>query len=391
MELSYGAIRQRQLLDSWIDHLGKVSAKKQPPSLRWLLHLGLYQILFMEKIPNSAAVNTTVELAKKNKLTKLAPVVNGVLRSAIRTNKDGFDLPLPINSAEKIAHQESIPLWLIEKLILWQGVKNAEKIAKAFNQVPTLDIRVNNMRRNKLQLQNIFKEVGIESKFILDCPSGLQISNGSGDIKKLPGFFEGEWFVQDRSSQLACPLLNPQPGDRVLDACAAPGIKTTHLAQLMNDIGELWAVDSSLKRLKRMFENAKRLKSKCLKILHADATLLLKTHPHWEGYFDRILIDAPCSGLGTLSRHPDAKWRVNSKMVEELVLLQKNLLEGLLPLLKSGGKLVYSTCTIHPDENVNQIKNLITSHPELKVLDQKQIWPLGEGYGDGFYIAKINS
>tara|TARA_Y100001968_G_scaffold236134_1_gene219335 strand:- start:396 stop:1733 length:1338 start_codon:yes stop_codon:yes gene_type:complete len=390
-ELSYGAIRYRYFLDCWIDYLGKIPAKKQPPMLRWLLHLGLYQILKMTRIPPAAAINTTVELTKTLHMTKLAPVVNAILRSALRSKKKGLLLPRSNNASVELAKNESIPRWLADELISWKGVEGANKISKAFNSISPIDIRVNKLRADVKNVRESFDSFGIENKLIPGCPYGLEISSGVGEPKKWPGYQEGKWSVQDRSSQLIAPLLGPLPGEKILDACAAPGGKTTHIAELMNNEGKIWSVDRSSRRSKRILENSERLGAKCLQILVADSNDLFPNHPEYKCFFDRVLIDAPCSGLGTLSRHPDARWRINKDTINELIALQSQLLNSLAPLLKNGGKLVYSTCTIHPDENINQIKKFLQLKPEFLLQYEKQIWPGDEFNGDGFYIAVLKN
>ena len=389
-EISYGAIRQRYFLDCWINSLGKVSAEKQPPLLRWLLHVGLYQILKMERIPPAAAINTTVELAKTQHLAKLAPVVNGILRSALRRKENGFQLPKSRNASFELAKNESLPVWLADKLIYWRGIEGAYRIAKAFNTISPIDIRVNKTRADLEEVIEIFDACGIKSQVIPSCPYGLEIQAGVGEPKKWPGYAEGKWSVQDRSSQLIAPLLEALPGEKILDACAAPGGKSTHIAELINNQATIWSVDRSSYRSERILANAERLGTKCLQPLVADSNELLVQHPEWKAYFHRILIDAPCSGLGTLSRHPDARWRINNDSIKELVELQSRLLVSLAPLLKNGGKLVYSTCTIHPDENSNQIKKFLETQSEFLLKYEKQIWPGEEENGDGFYIAVLN-
>ena len=389
-ELSYGAIRQRYYLDCWIDYLGKVPAKKQPPLLRWLLHLGLYQVLKMKRIPPAAAINTTVELAKTHHLKKLAPVVNGILRSALRSKERGLLLPKSNNPSLELARNESLPVWLAEELIAWKGVEHAQQIAKAFNSVSPIDIRVNKLRADLKDVKKLFDSSGIQNQIIPNCPYGLGVRAGEGEPRKWPGYEEGKWSVQDRSSQLIAPSLGPLPGEKILDACAAPGGKSTHIAELMNNEGKVWSVDRSSRRSKKIVANSERLGTKCLQILVADSNELLLKNPGWKGFFDRILIDAPCSGLGTLARHPDARWRMNQDNIQQLVAVQSQLLNSLAPLLKNGGKLVYSTCTIHPEENSHQIKNFLQSKSEFLLEYEKQIWP-GEGdNGDGFYIAVLN-
>ncbi|WP_269613851.1 16S rRNA (cytosine(967)-C(5))-methyltransferase [Prochlorococcus marinus] len=389
-ELSYGAIRQRYFLDHWIDFLGKVPAKKQPPLLRWLLHLGLYQILKMERIPPAAAINTTVELTKNLSLSKLAPVVNGILRSALRSKEKNLQPPKSKKPSLELAKNESIPVWFAEELIAWRGFKDANKIAQAFNSVSPIDIRVNKLRAERKDVKEIFDSFGIKTQLIPGCPYGLEVPAGGGEPKKWPGYEEGKWSVQDRSSQLIAPSLGALPGEKILDACAAPGGKSTHIAELINNEGKIWSVDRSSRRSQKILANSERLGTKCLQLLVADSNELLLKHPEWEGFFDRILIDAPCSGLGTLARHPDARWRMNQDNIQELVSVQSQLLNALAPLLKRGGTLVYSTCTIHPDENFNQIKKFLQLKAEFILVYEKQIWPGEKANGDGFYIAVLN-
>ena len=389
-ELAYGAIRQRRTLDAWLDRLGKVPAEKQPPKLRWLLHVGLYQLLLMERIPDSAAVNTAVELAKTSKgLARLAPVVNGVLRAALRAREAGETLQRPNDLPAQLAQAHSLPDWFTQLLIEWRGAEGAAAVASACNRVPDLDLRVNRLRSSPAQVQQDLAAAGISSEPIVGCPDGLRISGHSGDLRQWPGYAEGHWCVQDCSAQWIAPLLDPQPGDRILDACAAPGGKATHVAELVGDQAEIWAVDRSAGRLKRVAANAARLGLASINALAADAANLLEQRPQWRESFQRILIDAPCSGLGTLARHPDARWRVTPQSIRGLLPQQQALLDGLLPLLAPQGVLVYATCTIHPDENQKQIQALLKRHPSLCLEQESQLWPDQASGGDGFYSAVL--
>jgi len=388
-ELAYGSIRRRRWLDAWLDRLGRVPAHKQPPKLRWLLHLGLYQLFWMERIPPSAAVNTSVELAKSVGLTKLAPVVNGVLRAALRAHQAGETLPMPDDLGERLALQHSLPDWFTTLLLQWRGEAGAEAVATACNRLPGLDLRVNRLRATTQHVAEAFADAGLSTQPIPDCPDGLEVLNHRGDLRSWPGYDQGHWSVQDRSAQWVAPLLNPLPGHRILDACAAPGGKATHLAELIGDQAEIWAVDRSAGRLQRVAANAARLGIAGLQALAADATELCQMRPEWQGCFQRILIDAPCSGLGTLARHPDARWRMTPAAIQQLLPLQQELLKGVLPLLAPAGQLVYATCTIHPAENSQQIEHLVTTCPELQVLSQHQRWPDDANGGDGFYAAVL--
>ena len=386
-ELAYGAIRQRRRLDGWLDRVGRVPAQKQPPKLRWLLHVGLYQLFWMERVPDSAAVNTCVELAKTHGLARLAPVVNGMLRAALRARDQGESPSCPGDAAVQLAFEHSLPDWLAELLLQWRDQEGATAVAAACNQVPPLDLRVNRLRATPAGVAEALAEAGHATAPIPGCPDGLTLLGSSGDLRRWPGYDDGHWCVQDRAAQWVSPLLAAQPGERILDACAAPGGKATHLAELLGGDAEIWAVDRSPGRLKRVAANASRLGVDCLQALAADATDLLRERPHWSGYFQRILIDAPCSGLGTLARHPDARWRVSPASIEELLPLQQALLDGLLPLLAPHGRLVYATCTIHPAENGDQIAAFLERHPQMTLVQEQQRWPDDPQGGDGFYAA----
>ena len=386
-ELAYGAIRQRRRLDGWLDRVGRVPAQKQPPKLRWLLHVGLYQLFWMERVPDSAAVNTCVELAKTHGLARLAPVVNGMLRAALRARDQGESPSCSGDAAVQLAFEHSLPDWLAELLLQWRDQEGATAVAAACNQVPPLDLRVNRLRATPAGVAEALAEAGHATAPIPDCPDGLTLLGSSGDLRRWPGYDDGHWCVQDRAAQWVAPLLEAQPGERILDACAAPGGKATHLAELIGDQGEIWAVDRSPGRLKRVVANAARLGVGSIHALAADAATLLKDRPQWGESFQRILIDAPCSGLGTLARHPDARWRVTPESIRTLLPQQQALLDGLVPLLAPSGMLVYSTCTIHPDENQAQVQLFLNRHTNLHLIKQSQRWPDQVGGGDGFYCA----
>ena len=393
-ELAYGAIRQRRLLDAWLDQLGKVPAERQPPKLRWLLHIGLYQLLASDRVPPSAAVSTTVELAKRGGLARLAPVANGLLRAFLRRREAGDTLPLtPAQSADpalSLGVRHSLPDWLTRELLQWLPPERAEAFGSACNSPPSLDLRVNRLRSSPAAVQAALAGAGVEAIAIEGLPAGLTLKGRSGDLSRLPGFAEGYWCVQDRAAQRIAPLLDPQPGERILDACAAPGGKSTHLAELMGDQGLVLALDRGEARLRRVSRNAERLGLGSIAVQHGDATALAQEQPDLRASFDRILVDAPCSGLGTLARHADARWRIDPSSIDELVLLQRQLLDGLLPLLKPHGRLVYATCTVHPRENGQLIDAVLADHPELQLQQSWQLWP-GEvaGAGDGFYAALL--
>ena len=389
-ELSFGCIRYRKLLDHWIDHTSKLNHLKQPPKLRWLLHIGLYQILKMDKIPDSACISTTVEIAKKTELNKLSGVVNAILRNVTRKLKINNLPKFPINQVERISLKESLPLWLVNEMIDWFGISETKKIAAAFNKKPKIDFRINTLKTTKRECIEIFQKNNIDVGPINKLEHALVLKSKPRSIRKLPGYFEGKWLIQDRSSQWVAPLLNPIKGDKILDACAAPGTKTTHLAQLIKDEGQILALDRSDFRLNLLKENLERLDIKSVKTLKIDSTKLKDIKPEYINHFDKILIDAPCSGLGTLARNPDARWKISKKNIDQLITIQENLLETIFPLLNKKGLLVYSTCTICPSENNLLIKKFLKKNNKLELVFEKQILPNNDNSGDGFYAAIIS-
>jgi len=389
-ELSFGCIRYRKLLDHWIDHTSKLNHNKQPPKLRWLLHVGLYQILKMDRIPDSACISTTVEIAKKSELNKLSGVVNAILRNVTRKIKIN-NLPVfPINQAERISLKDSLPLWLVNEMITWFGVTETKKIAIAFNKKPNIDVRINTLKTTLKECLEIFQKNNIDVEPINKLENGFVLKSKPRSIRKLPGYCEGKWLIQDRSSQWVAPLLKPIKGDVILDACAAPGTKTTHLAQLIKDDGQILAIDRSDIRLNLLKDNLKRLDIKSVNALKIDATKLIDIKPEYINYFDKILIDAPCSGLGTLARNPDARWKITKESIDKLIRIQEELLETIIPLLKKNGLLVYSTCTICPSENNLLIEKFLKKHDKLELIFEKQILPNNDDSGDGFYAAIVS-
>ncbi|WP_288262091.1 16S rRNA (cytosine(967)-C(5))-methyltransferase, partial [uncultured Prochlorococcus sp.] len=388
-ELSFGCIRYRKFLDLWVDHTSKITHKKQPPKLRWLLHIGLYQLLKMDKIPFSAAISTTVEVAKKTDLKGLSGTVNAILRNASRKLKYEIFPKLSSDKKERISYLESLPLWLVNDLYKWLGNSKGENIVKAFNKKPSIDLRINPLKTDLDKFLKLLHENKIDAEIIKDLNNGITLKSNPRSIKNLPGYSDGLWTIQDRSSQWIAPLLNPEEGEKILDACAAPGSKSTHLAELVNDNAEILAVDRSAKRLKILQSNLERLNLKSVNTLRADARNLIELNPNFKSYFDKILLDVPCSGIGTFSRNPDSRWSLSQEKINSLCLIQEKLLESILPLLKKNGTLVYSTCTICPDENNLLIERFIQKNKDLKMVSQKQILPSLDYPGDGFYSAII--
>jgi len=363
-ELVYGSVRRQRTLDALIDQLATKKSHQQPPDLRTILHLGLYQLRYQERIPPSAAVNTTVELAKENGFSGLTGFVNGLLRQYIRLTENSPEpLKLPENSVERLGILHSFPDWIIQVWLDQIGFAETEKLCEWMNQTPTIDLRINPLQTNLEQVETALQTAGILAKKIPYLPQALRLISSSGAMQNVPGFAEGWWVVQDASAQLVSHLLDPQPGEVVIDTCAAPGGKTTHVAELMQDQGKVWACDRTPSRLRKLQENARRLNLKSIEICTGDS----RNFPQFYNAADRVLLDAPCSGLGTLHRHADARWRQTPESIQELSLLQKQLLSHTSNFVKNGGVLVYATCTLHLAENEQVISGFLAEHPEWQI------------------------
>jgi len=363
-DLVYGTVRRSRSLDALIDQLGKKKAHQQPPDLRTILHIGLYQLRYQERIPPSAAVNTTVELAKENGFKGLAGVVNGLLRQYERlATSSGEPLQLPVEPVERLGVLHSFPDWIIQIWLEQLGVEETEQLCEWFNQSPTIDLRVNTLRVSIEDVETAMQSAGVDVRRVPQLPQALRVVGGTGAIQQLPGFSEGWWTIQDSSAQLVSHLLNPQRGDVVIDACAAPGGKTTHIAELMADEGKIWACDAKASRLKKLKENAQRLQLKSIQICTGDS----RNFSQFTNSADSVLLDAPCSGLGTLHRRPDIRWRITPETVHELSILQGELLEQAATWVKPGGVLVYATCTLHPQENEGVIQPFRERNPHWQI------------------------
>ncbi len=401
-ELVYGCVRRRRSLDALINKFAQKKSHQHPPDLRIILHLGFYQLCYLNQIPASAAVNTTVELAKKNGFSGLSGFVNGVLRAYLRQQeKQSQSSPIfhseDPNLIENLGEFYSFPDWMIAYWMQELGLAETEKLCQWFNQSPAIDLRVNPLKTTIETLETELKLAGITVHKIPHLPQALRLSGSIGEIQKLPGYQQGWWSVQDSSAQWVSHLLDPQPGEIIIDACAAPGGKTTHLAELMQDTGTILAIDRAKSRLKKVQQNLERLQLKSIQTEVGD----IREFPQYNQSADRVLLDAPCSGLGTLHRRADARWRQTPKNIEELCQLQVELLEKTAKFVKNGGYLVYATCTIHPQENDQIIDYFLSQNPDWtidlpeipleNVLTSKRylkVWPHRQNM-DGFFIVRL--
>jgi len=403
-ELVYGCVRRRRALDATIDRLATKPADRQPPDLRALLHLGFYQLAYSDRIPVAAAVDTSVELAKRNGLSGLSGFVNGVMRQYIRTYGDAA--PAFSDITEPIAHlatRTSFPDWIVHHWVEQLGWDEAEQLCQTFDRAPQIHLRVNRRRTTREAILTQFADREIQAEAIAGLPDGIRLLSGAGQIVKLPSYGEGLWTVQDGSAQLVTYLLDPQPGETIVDACAAPGGKTTHIAELMDDRGTVWACDRTPSRLKKVASNAARLGLGSINALGGDS----RDRPQFVGQCDRVLVDAPCSGLGTLHRRADLRWRQTRDNAIELATLQGELLDAAATWLKPDGVLVYATCSIHEPENETVIQTFLDRHPDWRtvaplggnpacafrshtsdIYDHLKLWPHRSGM-DGFFMVRL--
>ncbi|MFM1842248.1 MAG: Fmu and Fmv protein [Cyanobacteriota bacterium] len=402
-ELVYGVIRRQRTLDCLIETLGDRPIEKQPPDLRRILQLGLYQLRYLDHIPASAAVHTSVDLAKAQGLKGLSGVVNGMLRRYQRSQGDGIDvLPTPPNSIQNLGQKYSFPDWIVDRFQQQWGWVETEALCQYFNQPPSLDLRINPLKASRDQVIQAFAEINLTATAIAGLPQGLRIAQKTGSIPQLPGFKEGWWTVQDASAQWVAQILDPQPGEIIFDVCAAPGGKTTHIAELMGDQGQIYAGDRTASRLQKVATIQQRLGLTAIKTWHGDVTQ--RDHPPISSV-DRALLDVPCSGLGTLHRNPDLRWRQTTDGIDTtLIPLQRQLLTAIAPVVKSGGILVYSTCTLNPAENQHQIQHFLNAHPDWhiepfpwvppqlspQIMTEAMLTILPHHHHqDGFFIAKL--
>ncbi len=401
-ELVYGITRRQRTLDALIAKITGKPTDKQSPDLRLILQIGIYQICFLDHIPNSAAVNTTVDLAKSIKLGGLSGLVNGVLRKVCREQEQQtlFD------HIQDLGKLHSFPEWLVELWTEQFGLEATDRLCQWFNQSPHIDLRVNILKTTIEELISLFQQANVEAKALPMIPNALRLSYGVGNITNLVGFAEGLWTVQDASAQLAALILAPQPLDVVIDACAAPGGKTTHIAELMGDKGVIYACDRTESRMKKLQQNCDRLNLASIQIHIGDSRDGANFEMDFKNKADRVLLDVPCSGLGTLHRHADARWRQTPDEPAKLAILQTELLNQAETWVKVGGTIVYSTCTIHPAENEEVMEQFLANHPHWQLVapdlpkefmikldyDPERPWLKilpHEHNMDGFFIAKL--
>ena len=364
-KLVFGVLRWRARLDWVIKDLSKTPIDRIDPPVLNIIRLGLYQILFLSRIPVSAAVNDSVELAKGEAPLWTVRFVNAVLRTAVRRAQD---IPLPgeeDDPVSAIAIGESHPHWMVKRWVRHLGVEETIKLCKANNQIPPVTIRANTLKvsREKLHRSLVAHVRGIrQTRF---APEGLALTGLKQPIDKMSPFQRGWFQVQDEAAQLITYLLDPKGGETILDACAGLGGKTGHIAQLMKDSGVLRATDREAWKLRSLRTAMKQLGMSRVTTWYHD--LSSPVPDNLASSFDRILLDAPCSGLGVIRRNPDIKWKKREEDLLRLQRRQRRLLAALAPLVKKGGWLVYCVCSLEPEEGDRVVDTFLKSHRDFAI------------------------
>ncbi len=373
-EIVYGTLRWRRHLDWRLAPHLKRPLPKLDPWVRSLLRLAAYQIFFLDRVPRWAAVDEAVSLARlKARTPGPAEFVNAVLRALTRA---GAPPPLPALPVEALATRLSFPDWIAARWIARYGTAEAEALMAAMNERPPVAIRANALRVSREELARRLRDEELaQTRPTALAPEGLVVLRGS--VAQWSAFTQGWCTIQDEASMLVARLLDPQPGELVADACAAPGTKATHLAELMRNRGAILAMDPHAGRLKLLAKAAARLG---VTIIEAHAGSVASLAPRWKMRCDRVLVDAPCSNLGVLRRNPDVKWRRTGDDLARLPEKQGSILAAAASLVKPGGRLVYATCSLEPEENEGVIGAFLDKHAGWQ-LDSPADFPVAPDAG----------
>jgi len=401
-ELVYGVLKYRLLLDHIISQFSKLELSKMSQDVLNILRTGVYQMMFMDKVPIFAAVNESVDLVKKMKNPGAARFVNAVLRNADR-GRDNITYPDPVNQPmDYLSVYYSFPRWMVERWIKSYGFGFTADLCEAFNRRPLACIRINTLKANKQQLRSMLEREGVKVKPGLWLEEALYVE-GTPQFRQLQSFRDGLFQPQDESSMMASQALGAARGDKILDVAAAPGGKTTHIAQIMENTGSITAWDIHPHRVELIKQNCRRLGTDIV-----DAQVWDSRVPDRQKaeQFDKVLVDAPCSGLGVIRRKPDIKW---SKKPEDIIALsaeQRKILQICSQYVKKSGILVYSTCSIEPEENRQIVETFLENNNDFVYDDIRPYVPgklageLKAPFGwiqlypnihkvDGFFVARL--
>ena len=399
----YGVLRWQRRLDAYISHFSDTKKAHIDPIVLNLLRIGLFQILYLDRVPVSAAVNTTVQIAKSHAPHWVVSYVNGLLRKIAREHAD---LSLPIDQRDPIktlAIQKSFPTWMIQRWVSRFGKKQAAALCDAMNQIPAITVRVNSLKNNRWQVMKLLESEAESVQMTPYSPLGLKLGGLHQAVDQIAAFKRGAFQVQDEAAQLTTLIMDPKPGETILDACAGLGGKTSHIAQAIQNQGVVIAADRSAGKLRLLQKEMQRLGIACVQPLTIDWNES-DTKLNLPG-FDRILVDAPCSGMGVIRRNPDAKWRAEKSNFRRYQHRQLDILNRTAPLLKPKGIVIYTVCSFEPEENEFVINGFLKNHSEfvkedIGPSDPDEIAKLGSEKGllrtfphrhamDGFFFARL--
>jgi 16S rRNA (cytosine967-C5)-methyltransferase len=375
-ELVYGTLRWQRYLDWILAPHSRRRLASLDARVRVLLRLTAYQLAFLERVPAFAAVNDAVTLARAK--PGVAEYVNAVLRSFARRGEREREPAPPADPLEALATRCSFPTWIARRWVARLGAADAEALMRALNERPSLGVRANTLKLTREDLVGRLHQEGVEATPMRLAPEGVNVEGG-GDPGRWRAFADGGCVVQDEGSMLVARLLEPAAGTTIADVCAAPGTKTTHLAQLMDNRGHVLALDPQAARLGRVSEAAARLGVTIVEAVDGSVETLA---PRWAGLCDGVLVDAPCTNLGVLRRNPEVKWRRQAADVAAAATRQRSILAAAATLVRPGGRLVYATCSLEPEENESVVHDFLASDPTF-ALDPPAAFPIPPG-ADGF-------
>lgn len=375
-ELVYGTIRMQGTIDYILGLFVKKPLNSMPIWILLILRMGVYQIMFLDKVPDRAAVNESVNLAKKYGHAGTVKLVNGVLRNVVRGKEE---IPYPSLEKDPVGHIAvlySHPRWIVERWLAQFGREETLQLCAWNNTAAQVTIRTNTLKISRDGLLDRLAKEGVKCFPGRYLPESI-ILEGIVSLGTLPSYQEGLFQVQDEGSMLVAHVLAPQPGSKLVDACAAPGGKTTHAAQIMQNQGAIKAFDIHPHKLALVQESCRRLGIDIVETCAADAANLPASLEEWADY---LLVDAPCSGLGVLQRRPDARWKKEAGDIGQLAEIQRKILAGAVKTLRPGGVLVYSTCTVTKEENQSVVQWFLQNHEDfsLEPMHHLEELPLGK-------------
>ena len=378
-----GTLERMIEIDYIINLFSKVKVNKMKPLIRTILRSSVYQMKYMDSVPDSAICNEAVKLAGKRGFVNLKGFVNGVLRNISR-NLDKINYPDEKDKVSYLSVKYSLPEWLVKQWLNVYDEETVKTIGSAFLEEKPLTVRFNERKIKKEDLVGILKKEGVTVGEVPEIPCALYLS-GYDHLSALPSFCEGLYQVQDLSSMQVALWSGVKEGDQVLDVCAAPGGKSIHIAELLNGTGHVEARDLTEYKVDLLRDNIERSGLTNIEAVCQDATVY---DPDKKKSADIVIADLPCSGLGVLGKKPDLRYKMNEKTEADLVELQRKILSVVKDYVKPDGKLLYSTCTIYREENEGTVEWFLKEYPEFELVKDKQMIP-GKDTGDGFYIAII--